>query len=148
MKKHGKNSEVSRVYARARVGNRTLVSQVTKHAREAASRVHWDSPLPNPVANIHHYLAGHIRYRAEGEDQIIRRPSALVALGVGDCKSTAVFAASLLKAHGVPVQLAFVKTADRPWWSHVYVIADGVVVDPLLPLGDECQYVERKLIEL
>ena len=68
-------------------------------------------------------------------------PHVLLASRVGDCKSTAVLCASLLAAAGCRVELKFLQyEAARPWWEHVYCLADGVPVDPLLPLGREYPY--------
>jgi len=88
-----------------------------------------------------HALAASVRYRADADTQRIKMPHVLLGTGVGDCKSTAILCASLLSSAGCNVQLKFLQyTADRPWWEHVYCVADGVAVDPLLPLGDEYAY--------
>ncbi len=130
-----------------------LVDIVTEAARSATGEVSWPAVAktysPEQLARIvHAYLRDHIRYKEEKGDQIVRRPAALVAMGVGDCKSTAVFAGSLLAAAGLDVKLKFIQTADRPWWCHVYVVCNSYIVDPLLPFNHEATYTECKTEQL
>ena len=139
-----------KVIARARVRNADLVAMVVKACVDASHNVRppvvpEGSELP---MQLYLYLVTEIQYLAETGTQIIRRPNALVLEGVGDCKSTAVFIGSICKAAGMDVRLAFIKTAERPWYSHVYAIVDGVVVDPLLDYGEECDYIYRKLVRI
>lgn len=119
--------------------NDTLIREIVSAARLAVERVRWPRGLDRSKARemVHAYLSEHSEYREEAELQIIRLPRALVLTGVHDCKSSAVFAYSMLRAAGYRVRLRFIKQPARPWWSHVYVMADGVAVDPLLPLGHE-----------
>lgn len=123
------------------VSNRSLVLEICAAARRALPTVYWPDDLPRSDARaiVHTWLADHSRYFEEQGLQVIRLPRALVREGVGDCKSSAVFAAAMLHAAGYPVLLRFIKQPDRPWWSHVYAVADGVAVDPLLPLGREAE---------
>ena len=137
----------SRLNARAPVrimragdaSNAELVSEICRAAVEARRLVYWpELPKGDLRAMVHRYLADHSTYREEMDLQVVRLPRALVVQGIGDCKSSAVFAFALLGAAGYPVALRFVKQPNRPWWSHVYALAGGVAVDPLLPLGAEC----------
>lgn len=123
------------------VSNRMLVLEICAAARRACGFVQWPDGLSRSDARelVYRWLVDHSRYFEEQELQVIRLPRALVRDGVGDCKSSAVFAASMLHAAGYPVVLRFIKQPDRPWWSHVYVLAGGVAVDPLLPLGREAE---------
>lgn len=125
--------------------NATLIREIHRAAREAARLVHWPAGLPRDRARelVHRYLSRYSRYFEEGELQVIRLPRALVLHGQHDCKSSAVFAFALLRAAGYPVVLRFIKQPSRPWWSHVYVVAGGVAVDPLLPLGSEPAQTDR-----
>lgn len=121
------------------VSNRALVLEICTAARRACGSVVWPDGLARADARelVHQWLTDHSLYSEETDLQVIRLPRALVRDGVGDCKSSAVFAASMLHAAGYPVVLRFIKQPDRPWWSHVYAVAGGVAVDPLLPLGRE-----------
>jgi len=145
-----KNGEQLRVIARARVDNEKLVRMITGAARAAARNVAWNDRIPAgrlPGA-LHRYVRTRTRYSAEQGEQIIRRPNAFRVLRVGDCKTTAVFIAALAAADGRRVELAFTKSNGEPWYSHVYAIVDGVVVDPLLSLGQEVPFTGRKLISI
>lgn len=119
--------------------NAQLVRAVTDAARKAAAATHWpDPPDRERVPELlHAYINERTRYKAERSTQVIRWPSALVRLRVGDCKSTAVFIAALSAAAGCRAALVFIKQAGQPYYSHVYAVVDGVPVDPLLPLGQE-----------
>lgn len=119
--------------------NGTLIREIHRVARDAVRLVRWPAGLPRERARelVHAYLSEHSTYFEEGELQVIRYPRALVVQGVHDCKSSAVFAFAMLRAAGYPVVLRFIRQPSRPWWSHVYVVAGGVAVDPLLPLGSE-----------
>jgi hypothetical protein len=121
------------------VANRELVIEVCAAALAACRVSRWPDRLPREHARamVYEYLRDHSAYFEETDLQVIRMPRALVIDGVGDCKSTAIFAAALLHAAGCRVALRFIRQPGRPWWSHVYAVADGVAVDPLLPLGHE-----------
>jgi hypothetical protein len=128
------------LHARDNVTNGQLVHMVTKAARMAVGRMRWPKQLdPDRAPQIvHAYLRHHVRYKAEPPSmQVVRLPSATVKERVGDCKSTAVFAAAALHAAGWPVQLRFIKQNGRGSFSHVYAVADGVPIDPLLEFGRE-----------
>lgn len=99
---------------------------------------------------IHEYLRTRIRYFAEPpSSQRVRLPSGTVKERVADCKSTAIFLASALHAAGWDVSLRFIRQkGTRKGWNHVYITADGIPVDPLLPFGREALYLDRKDIPI
>lgn len=119
--------------------NDVLIREIVRAAGEAVPLVRWPRGLDRAKARelVHAYLSQHSTYDEEGDLQIIRLPRALVVTGVHDCKSSAVFAYAMLRAAGYRCALRFIKQPARGWWSHVYVMADGVAVDPLLSLGHE-----------
>jgi hypothetical protein len=84
----------------------------------------------------------------EGDDQTIRLPSALVREGRGDCKSTAVFIASMCKAAGRSVALRFTQAEGSDQYGHVYAVVDGVPVDPLLRFGTEILCLQPLTVEI
>lgn len=138
------NRPLPRVYrARTDADTWTLVKDVTDAANIAARHL---PPFPlncnwNDALEYVHALAASVRYRANADTQRIKMPHVLLSTNVGDCKSTAILFASMLRRYGCNVQLKFLQyTEDRPWWEHVYCVADGVAVDPLLPLGEEFAY--------
>lgn len=148
---NSKKTGATRVLHARNVTNGQLVQMVTKAAQMAAGRMRWPAQLPRERAPeiIHTYLRRHVRYKAEPPAmQVVRLPSATVKQRVADCKSTAVFLVSALHAAGWPVQLRFIKQGGRGAWSHVYALADGLPVDPLLPFGQEPVYSATKDITI
>lgn len=119
------------------VDNAQLVNVVVNAARFA-----W--PLLRKPRNIDrdalplmcwNYVRECTTYQAERGIQTVRMPWAFVALGVGDCKTTAVFIASLCRAAGLPTKVRFVSTTDSQQYGHVFAVIRGVPVDPLLEFG-------------
>lgn len=130
----------TRILHARNVTNGELVQMVTKAARMATGRMRWPAGLPRHRAPqiIHAYLRNHVRYYAEPPSmQVVRMPSATVKQRQADCKSTAVFLVAALHAAGHQVALRFIRQGGRKAYSHVYALADGRPVDPLLPFGQE-----------
>jgi hypothetical protein len=121
-----------------------LIGEICRAAVVALPLVRWPVGLPRDQAPelVWRYMTSR-RYVEEMELQVIRLPRAFVLDSSHDCKSSAVFAAAMLNAAGYNVVLRFVTQPERWWWSHVYCVADGVPVDPLLPLGREVSYLQR-----
>lgn len=112
---------------------REIHALAERHGPEQLARILW------------RYVRERTRYRAESGTQRVRYPAALLREGIGDCKSTGIFIASMMAAAGIPVVLRFVQTPGRPWYGHVYAVADGIgPVDPLLPFGTEVEYLRRE----
>jgi len=85
---------------------------------------------PNAPKKVFDYLATNITYVADGHKQIILKPKALMVVGQGDCKSFSLFAASVLFNLGYDITLRFTGyTPGQTYPSHVYVIANGVIID-------------------
>lgn len=129
--------------ARTNANTWTLVTDVTHAAQLAARYAKWPRQLDlaHALEQVH-ALAASVEYRADHDAQTIKMPGVLLMENTGDCKSTAVLCASLLSAAGIrDVRLKFLQYEPGPtWWEHVYCVADGVAVDPLLPLGREFPY--------
>lgn len=131
------------IRARTDANTWTLVTDVTHAAQLAARYATWPRDLDRSRALEQvHALAASVTYRADTDAQTIKMPGVLLQENIGDCKSTAVLCASLLSAAGIRgVRLKFLQYEPGPtWWEHVYCVADGVPVDPLLPLGHEFPY--------
>lgn len=134
------------IHART-VTNGELVDMVTAAAKVAARSMRWPHQLSRHDAPqlVHAYLKSRVRYFAEPPSmQVVRLPSATVKQKVADCKSTAVFLAGALAAAGHRVTLRFIKQRGGATYSHVYVLANGVPVDPLLAFGRESLSSARK----
>jgi hypothetical protein len=80
--------------------------------------------------NIWKFLKINIRYEADGEYQIVRLPSALLATKVGDCKSFSVFTSAVLTNLGIPNHYVMTSYGKDPTPSHIYVVTDsGIICD-------------------
>jgi hypothetical protein len=80
--------------------------------------------------NIWKFLKTNIRYEADGEYQIVRLPSALLATKVGDCKSFSVFTSAVLTNLGIPNHYVMTSYRKDPTPSHIYVVTDsGIICD-------------------
>lgn len=147
----GKNSStrVREVWARS-VNNDELLQVLSVAARAVQPNVYWPAELPATDAPriAHAYVKHRTKYVRENGDQIIRTPKAFVRTGVGDCKTTALFIATLSKAAGHRAVLRFVVYPGREHFGHVYAVIDGVPHDPLLEVGQECIYLRRKDVTL
>lgn len=79
---------------------------------------------------IFDYLKNNFRYVADGEEQIIKLPSALLKKKVGDCKSYSLFTASILENLGIPYHFVYASYNENPIPGHVYVTTNnGCIID-------------------
>ena len=86
--------------------------------------------------SIFWYVVENVRYKEDpGNNQFIKTPARLLADGVGDCKSMAIFIASCLRCLNIPCVLRFVSFNHKPIYTHVYVVAydkgDSIILDPV-----------------
>lgn len=107
-------------------------------------------PLPRSRAAkmCHTFLRDKVSYVEELGDQYIRAPWRTIADQRADCKSFAVFIASLCRAAGCRVSLKFVDQDGEGAFDHVYVLVDGVPVDPCLHFGEECAYIAARTVPI
>jgi len=79
---------------------------------------------------IHDFLMS-LRYKADGNDQNIKLPSALLKTKIADCKSYSLFTSSILTNLGIPHSLVYTSyDPNQPIPAHVYVITDsGCIID-------------------
>jgi hypothetical protein len=140
-----KKKSPTRTHLARAVSNSDLVDWCTAAANIAARRMRWPRNLPKSRAArlLHEYVQTKTRYLAEpAHRQIVRLPSALVKQRVGDCKSTAVFIGAGIRAAGAPAALRFIRQKKGRPWNHVYVVSEGIPIDPLFPFGSEAVYLE------
>jgi hypothetical protein len=78
--------------------------------------------------NIYDFLMS-LQYEADGENQNIQLPSSLLKTKKADCKSYSLFTAAILENLGIPYELAYASYSSNPVPAHVYVIADGFIID-------------------
>ena len=79
---------------------------------------------------IFDYIKSNFTYVADGGEQIIKLPSALLKKRVGDCKSYSLFTASILENLKIPYKFVYTSYNSNPIPQHVYVITeDGCIID-------------------
>ena len=80
--------------------------------------------------NIWNFLKHRIRYQADGSEQIVKAPSALIRTKVGDCKSYAIFTSSVLTNLGIPHKIVYTSYSSNPTPEHVYIQTNnGYIID-------------------
>lgn len=96
--------------------------------------------------NLWSMLRDRVKYVADGDVQRVQSPGALWTSGVGDCKSFAVFVASVLQKMCVPYDLVLDRyEASRPNHGHIYVkTKSGIVIDPVNPVFNRADPVWRR----
>ena len=79
---------------------------------------------------IFDFLKNQIKYKADGPNQIIRYPSALLKTRTGDCKSYSLLTAAILNNLKIPCRFVLQSFNEDPTPSHIYVeTLSGVKVD-------------------
>ena len=79
---------------------------------------------------IFDYIKSNFTYVADGGEQIIKLPSALLKKRVGDCKSYSLFTASILENLKIPYKFVYTSYNNNPIPGHVYVTTeDGCIID-------------------
>jgi len=79
---------------------------------------------------IHDFLMT-LNYKADGNDQNIKLPSALLKSKVADCKSYSLFTSAILTNLGIPHSLVYTSyDPNQPIPAHVYVTTNsGCIID-------------------
>ena len=79
---------------------------------------------------IFDYIKSNFTYVADGGEQVIKLPSALLKKRVGDCKSYSLFTASILENLKIPYKFVYTSYNNNPIPGHVYVTTeDGCIID-------------------
>ena len=79
---------------------------------------------------IFDYIKSNFTYVADGGEQVIKLPSALLKKRVGDCKSYSLFTASILENLKIPYKFVYTSYNNNPIPAHVYVVTeDGCIID-------------------
>jgi len=80
---------------------------------------------------IFDFLKNKVRYKADGPEQIIQLPSAILRPNaVADCKSYSLFTAGILSNLGIPYSFVLTSYNDNPVPQHIYVeTKDGCIID-------------------
>lgn len=79
---------------------------------------------------IFNYIKSNFTYVADGGEQIIKLPSALLNKKVGDCKSYSLFTAAILENLKIPYKFVYTSYSSNPIPQHVYVVTEnGCIID-------------------
>jgi len=71
-----------------------------------------------------------LNYVADGGEQVIKLPSALIATKTGDCKSYSLLTAGILENLKIPYQFVYASYSSNPIPGHVYVTTqNGCIID-------------------
>jgi transglutaminase-like putative cysteine protease len=97
-----------------------LVPQATEQMAEFSKSFKGNTEQQT-CKNIFDYLKNNFRYVADGDEQIIKLPSALLKKKVGDCKSYALFTAAILGNLGIPYTIVYTSYNTNPIPQHVYI---------------------------
>ena len=143
-------------YARTQVwlpdaANDDLVDLVMTGATDAWPYLRWAGavfPRRQAPELIYRFARSQMRYRRERDDQLVRLPWRSLSDGVGDCKSMAVLTSALARASACRTRLRFVEYPGERGYGHVYTVADGAVIDPEIPFGDEVDYARGVDVDL
>lgn len=91
--------------------------------------------ITDSANNIWNYLKDNIRYLKDDDNyQVIKYPSALLNDKTGDCKSLALFSASILSNLKIPYVIRYVNQTGGTIPRHVYIVAfdennEEVIID-------------------
>ena len=106
-----------------------LVPKATEQMKEYAQKFKGANELETSK-KIFNFLKNDLRYIADGNEQVIKLPSALLKTKVGDCKSYALFTASILDNLGIPYIITYTSYNDNPIPHHVYITTkNGIIID-------------------
>lgn len=142
------NMPPARVLRARMVDNTQLALEVYYAARTAAMQVIGGLPRDRVAWMCHALLSEVIPYVEENDDQYLRMPWRTFDDWRADCKSQSILAAALAHKSGCDVALRYVMFEDDDHFSHVYPIIDGIVCDPLLPFGEECEHAYHETLPL
>lgn len=81
--------------------------------------------------NIFDFLKNKVRYKADGPEQVIQLPSAILRPNaVADCKSYSLFTAGILSNLGIPYNFVLTSYNENPVPGHIYVeTKKGCIID-------------------
>ena len=97
---------------------------------------------------IYNFLKSNIKYVEDSiHFQDIRLPNRLIKDGKGDCKSFAMFTASILENLGIPYKFVYTSYTSSKVSQHVYIQTDsGIIIDAVwTKFNDEKPYTYKYL---
>lgn len=90
------------------------------------------------------YLEQKVRYVPDPEfEQWVRSPGRLLLDGVGNCVDYTVFVSAVLRRQNENHYIRSCKYSQFGQYSHVYVVWNGVAIDPVVDFNKEPIYVDK-----
>ena len=106
-----------------------LIPKASDQMREYAKKFKGASELET-CKKIFNFLKNDITYLADGNEQVIKMPSALLKKKIGDCKSFSLFTASVLDNLKIPYIITYTSYNENPIPAHVYIVTkSGIIID-------------------
>lgn len=106
-----------------------LIPKASEQMREYANKFKGANELET-CKKIFNFLKNDITYLADGNEQVIKMPSALLKKKIGDCKSFSLFTASVLDNLKIPYTITYTSYNDNPIPAHVYIVTkSGIIID-------------------
>jgi len=106
-----------------------LIPKASEQMREYAKKFKGASELET-CKKIFNFLKNDITYLADGNEQVIKMPSALLKKKIGDCKSFSLFTASVLDNLKIPYTITYTSYNENPIPAHVYIVTkSGIIID-------------------
>jgi hypothetical protein len=106
-----------------------LIPKASDQMREYAKKFKGASELET-CKKIFNFLKNDITYLADGNEQVIKMPSALLKKKIGDCKSFSLFTASVLDNLKIPYTITYTSYNENPIPAHVYIVTkSGIIID-------------------
>ena len=106
------------------------IPQAVQQTKTIAPRYKGSSEAES-CKKIFDYLKNHVNYKADGANQQVRLPSALMRTLQGDCKSYSVYTSAILTNLSIPHKLVYASYDPKdPTPTHIYVITNkGCIID-------------------
>jgi hypothetical protein len=106
-----------------------LIPKASDQMREYSKKFKGASELET-CKKIFNFLKNDITYLADGNEQVIKMPSALLKKKIGDCKSFSLFTASVLDNLKIPYTITYTSYNENPIPAHVYIVTkSGIIID-------------------
>jgi hypothetical protein len=107
----------------------SLVPKARKQMKDQAARFKGKNERET-CKKIFDYLKNNFTYVADGGEQIIKLPSALLRYKTGDCKSYSLFTSAILENLKIPYKFVYASYNTNPVPGHVYVVTEsGCIID-------------------
>jgi len=115
----------------------SLVPKAKKQMKDQAAKFRGRNDRET-CKKIFDYLKNNFTYVADGGEQVIKLPSALLRYKTGDCKSYSLFTSAILENLKIPYKFVYASYNTNPVPGHVYVVTEsGCIIDAVYGKFDE-----------